>query len=72
MDMVTAEMLDDCIYIVNRLLSLQDEDSVYIANGLQGDQLAMYQQMMHIEREKLQQLKNCLHALGDALATMPW
>lgn len=71
MDIVTAEMLDECIHMVNQLLNLQDEDSMHIANGLQGDQLLQYQKIMHIEQEKLQQLKNRLHALGDAFAMLP-
>ena len=71
MDMVAADMLDECIYIVNQLLNLQDEDSMHIANALQGDQLRMYQNMMHIEQEKLQLLKNRLHALCDAYMMLP-
>jgi hypothetical protein len=71
MDPITAEMLDDCIHIVNQLLDLREEDRIRIANALQGDQLQLYRKLTDIEQDKLQQLKYRLHALCDAYSMLP-
>lgn len=71
MDSITAESLDYCVLLSNRLLNLQDEDGAQIAHCLQGEQLETYQKMNQIEQEKLENLKKRLQTLCDAQMMLP-
>ncbi len=71
MDVITAECLENCVFLCNRLLNLQDEDSIQIARCLQGEQLENYQHIMRIEREKLEHLKNRLQTLREEHMMLP-
>ena len=71
MDVITAERLDYCILLSNRLLNLADEDHTQITCCLQGEQLSNYRKMIQIEQEKLAQLKTRLQTLCDAQMLLP-
>ena len=66
MDMMVKESLDECIRLSNHLLSLQDEDATRMRVHMRGEQQHRYQNIMYIEREKLEQLKSGLQSLQDA------
>lgn len=66
MDPIVNNQLDDCIMLVNRLISLQDEDATRIRLCLQGEQQERYQGIMYIEQEKLEAFKNDLQSLQEA------
>lgn len=66
MDMMVKESLDECIRLSSHLLSLQDEDATRMRVYMRGEQQHRYQNIMYIEREKLEQLKSGLQSLQDA------
>lgn len=66
MDLIVNDQLEDCILLTNRLISLQDEDAMRIRTCLQGEQQERYQNIMHIEQEKLEKFKNDLQSLQEA------
>ncbi len=66
MDPIVYEHLDECIELANRLISLQDEDSMRIRTCLQGEQQDRYQGILSIEQEKLENFKQNLQSLQEA------
>ena len=66
MDPIVNNQLDECMVLINRLISLQDEDATRISVCLQGEQHDRYQHIMHIEQEKLEAFKHDLQSLQEA------